>query len=65
MDSGLGDCHRLLFHDFVDGHSIDIRHLVKLVDTNYASIGQNHGTGFESPLSRVLVARHRGRLTDT
>ena len=39
MDPGLGDGDRLLFHDFVNGDPIYIRHLVKLVDTHHAPVG--------------------------
>lgn len=51
MDTGLGDRDGLLLHDFVDGHSVDIRHLVKLVDTHHTTIGEHHSTCFEPSFS--------------
>ena len=52
MNSGLGDCNRLLFHDFVECDSIHFIHFVKLIDAHYSSISQHHG----SCLKRVLIS---------
>lgn len=60
----LGDGDSLLFHDFVDGHAVEVAHLVKLVDADDATVGQHHGTGLEPLLARVLVCGHRRRQTD-
>lgn len=46
VDACFGDGDGLLFHDFVDGYSINVAHLVKLVDADDASVSQDHGTGF-------------------
>jgi hypothetical protein len=39
MNTSFGNGDRLLFHDFVNGDSIDFRHLVKFIDTHYSSVG--------------------------
>lgn len=44
VDSSFGDSDGLLLHDFVDGDSIDFRHLVEFIDTHHTSIGEDHGT---------------------
>jgi hypothetical protein len=54
----------LLLHDFVNRDSVDLGHLVKLVDTNDTSIRQDHGSGFQPSLSRVLVSGDSSRQTD-
>lgn len=51
VNTGLGDGDGLLLHDFVDRHAIDVGHLVELVDAHDSSIGEDHGTGFESALT--------------
>ena len=65
MDSRLCDCNGLLFHDFVNGHTIHVRHLVKLINTNHTTISEHHRSGFQLPLSRLLVCGDRGGKTDT
>ena len=51
VNSSFGDGDGLLFHDLVNGDSIDVGHLVELVDTDDSSIGEDHGSGFESTFS--------------
>jgi hypothetical protein len=51
MNTSLCNSDSLLLHDFVDGDSIDFGHLVEFIDTHHTSIGQDHGTGFESSLA--------------
>lgn len=46
VNTGFGDCNGLLFHYFVDCDSVDIGHFVEFIDTDYTSVGKNHGTGF-------------------
>lgn len=46
MNACLGNGHCLLFHDFVDGHSVHLGHLVELVDADYSSVCQHHGSCF-------------------
>lgn len=46
MDSSLGNGDTPLFHHLVNGRSVNVGHLVKLVDAHDASIGQHHGSGF-------------------
>ncbi len=64
MDARFGDGDGLLLHDFMYRNSIDIGHLVELVNTDDAPIGENHRARFESSLPRVLVGRHRGSETN-
>ena len=60
-----GDSHRLLLHDLVDGHSVDLVHLVELVDADHAAVSQDHRTCLERLLSRVFVRNHSGSQADT
>jgi hypothetical protein len=48
MNPRLGDGDRLLFHDLMNGHPVDIGHLVEFVDAHHAPVGQDHGTCFET-----------------
>ena len=64
VDARFCDRDSLLFHDFVDRHTVNIAHLVKFVDTDNATVGQNHGTGLEAPFTRVFVRSHSGCETD-
>ena len=43
-DSGFGDGDGLLFHDFVDGGSIRLVHLVELVDAADSIVGENESS---------------------
>ncbi|KAH3661303.1 hypothetical protein OGAPHI_006710 [Ogataea philodendri] len=65
VDSGLGNGDGLLLHDFVDSNTVDVAHLVELVDTNDTSIRKNHRTGLQPSFSRLLVAGNCGSQTDT
>jgi hypothetical protein len=38
VDPRLGNGDRLLFHHFVDGHSVSVGHLVKLIDAHNATV---------------------------
>lgn len=51
VDSGLGNGDGLLLHDFVDGDTIDLGHLVKLVDAHDSAISEDHGSSFETTLA--------------
>ena len=64
MDTGLGNGDSLLFHDFMDSYTINIVHLVKLVDTHDTSVSQDHGTSLEMLLSSVLVNGYCSSETD-
>ena len=46
MNTSLRNGHGLLFHYFMDGDPINIRHLVKFIDANDTSIGKNHCSTF-------------------
>lgn len=59
MDTSLRNGHSLLFHDFVNGDPINIRHLVKFIDADHSSISKNHGASFESSLSCFFVCGNR------
>lgn len=54
----------LLLHDFVDSDSVDLGHLVELVDADDAPVGEDHGSGFEAAVARLLVRRDGGSQTD-
>lgn len=56
--------HLALFHDFVDGCPIDIRHFIKLVNADNSSISKHHGAGFQTPLSRFWIRRDGCCKTD-
>ncbi len=64
MDARLGNRHRLLLHDLVDGDAIDVGHFIKLVDTHDAAVGEDHGARLEAALARVLVGRDGRGETD-
>lgn len=64
MEASLGDCNCLLFHDFVDGDSVSVVHLVKLIDTDDSTVGQNHSTSLEVSLAGVLIDGDGGSETD-
>ena len=64
MDACLCDGYRLLFHDFVYSHPVDIGHFVELVDADYTPICKNHSPGFQSPFSGFAVGRHGSGETD-
>jgi hypothetical protein len=65
VDTGLGDRDGLLLHDLVNGDSIDVGHLVELVDADDTSIGEDHRSSFESPFAwdrdGIIVDGERGR----
>ena len=65
VDSGLGNCDGLLFHYLMNRHTVQITHLVKLINTHNAPVGQNHGTCLETPFARVTVSDHSSCETNT
>ena len=56
VDARFGNGDGLLLHDFVDGNAVDVAHLVEFVDTDDASVGEDHGTGFEAAFAGFFVA---------
>jgi hypothetical protein len=46
-----GDGDRLLLHGLVNGDTILVAHLVKLVDADDAAVGEDHRAAFEEKLS--------------
>jgi len=65
VDASLRNCDGLLLHYFVDCHSINIVHLVKLVNAHDATVSEHHRAGFEMPVVGVLVDCNSRRQTDT
>jgi len=51
VDSCLGDRHTTLLHHFMDCCAVNVRHLVKLVDADYAAIGEHHCAGLQPTIS--------------
>ena len=45
--------------------SVQQTYLVKLIDANDSSIGEHHGSGFQTSFAALLVRRDRGGQTDT
>ena len=58
-----GDC--LLLHDLVNGGSIGIQHLVKLINAAHSLVCQNESSSFQDHLSRHRVLHHRSCQTNT
>ena len=58
VDAGFGNGDCLLFHDFVNRHSVNVAHFVKLVYTNHAPVSENHGASFETSFSCLFVRCH-------
>lgn len=56
-DTSFSNRNSLLFHSFVNGHSIFIPHLVKLVNTYHTSISQHHCSAFEIKLPLSIKMR--------
>lgn len=44
-----------MFHDLVDGCTIDVGHLIELVDANNSTIGQNHGARLQTSLAAFRI----------
>ena len=55
MDTGFGNGHGLLLHDFVNSYTVNIRHLVKLINTDNTTVSKNHGTSLKTTLACLLV----------
>jgi hypothetical protein len=64
-DTSLADGDGLLLHDFVNGGSIAVIHLVKLIDTAHAVVGEHKSTTFEDHLVSDRVTHNSGGQTDT
>jgi hypothetical protein len=65
-DTSLSDGDGLLFHRFVDSHSVLVSHLVKLVDTDDSAICQNHCAAFEVEFTlqvSIITRFHRSIVT--
>jgi hypothetical protein len=45
-NSCFGDGDGLLFHGFMDSHSVLVAHLIKLVNADYTPVGQDHSSSF-------------------
>ena len=65
MDTGLGDGNCLLFHNFVDGHTVDVAHLVEFINADNTTVTKNHCTSLQPTLSRLLVGSNSSSQTDT
>mmetsp|Transcript_6 Transcript_6/g.8 ORF Transcript_6/g.8 Transcript_6/m.8 type:complete len:230 (+) Transcript_6:715-1404(+) len=65
MDASLGDGDGLLLHDLMDGHPVDVAHLVELVDAHHPSVRQHHRARLQVLLPSVLVNSHRRSQSHT
>ena len=65
VDAGFGNCYCLLFHDFVNGDSVNIRHLVEFINTDNSAIRKNHGTSLKSAFPGFLIGRNGSSKTDS
>ena len=65
MDTSFRDCDRLLFHDLVDCHSVNIGHLVKFIYANDTAIRKNHCSGLEPSLASIAISGNGSCQTDT
>ena len=63
VDSGFGNGDGLLFHDFVDGDAVDVRHFVEFVNADDAAVGEDHCSGFEAAFAGFFVGSHCGGKT--
>ena len=62
MNSSLGNGNTTLLHNLMYCSSVDIRHLVKLVNTNDTSVSKYHCTSFQSSLTCKKLFIHSIRL---
>ena len=46
VDSSFGDGDSLLFHNFVNGDSINLGHFIEFINTDNSSISQDHCSSF-------------------
>jgi|LauGreDrversion4_2_1035121.scaffolds.fasta_scaffold81951_3 hypothetical protein len=65
MDACLCDGNSLLLHDFMNCDSIDIVHLVKLINANDASVSKDHSAGFKMFFTSIFVNGHCCSETNT
>lgn len=56
-DTCFGDWNCLLFHGFVDGHSVLCPHFIKFINAHDTAISKNQGTSFNLKLSGRNVLR--------
>ena len=64
MDACLGNSDAALLHRLVNRRSVQLVHLVKLVNANDATIGQDHCACLKTPLARLIVLGDGGSETD-
>mmetsp|Transcript_9429 Transcript_9429/g.23667 ORF Transcript_9429/g.23667 Transcript_9429/m.23667 type:complete len:228 (-) Transcript_9429:477-1160(-) len=64
MDTRFGNCHGLLFHDFVDRDAVLVRHFVEFVDADNPAVREDHGAGLEVAVAGVAVFRDGGGEAD-
>ena len=55
METRLSNSDSLLLHDLMDSYSVNIVHLIKLIDAYNSLISKYHGTCFKMLFSSVLV----------
>ena len=65
MNARFGDRDRLLFHNFVDGYTIHVRHLVEFIYADNPAIGENHCSCFQTSFASILVCGNSGCKSDT
>ena len=63
-DPSFGDGEGLLLHDFMQDGAGGIAHLVKLVDTADAVIGQDQSSGLQNKLSSLRILGDVSSQTD-
>ena len=64
MNAGFCDCYRLLFHDFVNGDTINVGHFVKFVYADYPSISEDHGPCLQPALPGIFIGSDSRRETN-
>lgn len=62
-DPGLGNGDGLLFHDFMDGGSVLVGHLIELVDAADPLVGQDKSPALQHHLARQIVFHDGGSQT--
>src|SRR5947207_11247729 len=64
VDSSFGDCDSLLFHYFVDCHSVNVAHFIEFFDTYDSSVGEDHCSCFETTFAGFFVCCNCSCETD-
>ena len=54
-----------LFHNLVDGGTIDVGHFVEFINADNSAVGKDHGTGLQATLARLGVSGDGSCKTDT